>query len=107
MSVNEFDLSIGAIASLGGVISAKLAADGVPIVLCLLIPILVGFMVRFINGSIITHFNVLSFVTTLAMGTVIGWGLSVLVHRGIDDFLKTYLRDLNGLVKRMWLAFLF
>jgi ribose transport system permease protein len=25
-----------------------------------------------INGSIITHFNVLSFVTTLAMGTVIG-----------------------------------
>ena len=72
MSVNEFDLSIGAIASLGGVISAKLAADGVPIVLCLLIPILVGFIVGVINGSIITHFNVLSFVTTLAMGTVIG-----------------------------------
>jgi ribose transport system permease protein len=72
MSVNEFDLSIGAIASLGGVISAKLAADGVPIILCLLIPILVGFIVGVINGSIITHFNVLSFVTTLAMGTVIG-----------------------------------
>lgn len=72
MSVNEFDLSIGAIASLGGVVSAKLAADGVPIILCLLIPILVGFIVGVINGSIITHFNVLSFVTTLAMGTVIG-----------------------------------
>ncbi|WP_313805359.1 ABC transporter permease [Cytobacillus sp.] len=72
MSVNEFDLSIGAIASLGGVVSAKLATEGVPIVLCILIPVLVGFLVGFINGSIITHFNVLSFVTTLAMGTVIG-----------------------------------
>lgn len=72
MSVNEFDLSIGAIASLGGVVSAKLATEGVPIILCILIPVLVGFLVGFINGSIITHFNVLSFVTTLAMGTVIG-----------------------------------
>lgn len=72
MSVNEFDLSIGAIASLGGVVSAKLATEGVPIALCILIPILVGFLVGLINGSIITHFNVLSFVTTLAMGTVIG-----------------------------------
>lgn len=72
MSVNEFDLSIGAIASLGGVVSAKLATEGVPIVLCILIPVLVGFLVGLINGSIITHFNVLSFVTTLAMGTVIG-----------------------------------
>ncbi|KOP71947.1 ABC transporter permease [Cytobacillus solani] len=72
MSVNEFDLSIGAIASLGGVVSAKLATEGVPIILCILIPVLVGFLVGLINGSIITHFNVLSFVTTLAMGTVIG-----------------------------------
>ena len=72
MSVNEFDLSIGAIASLGGVVSAKLATDGVPIILCILIPVVVGLLVGAINGSIITHFHVLSFVTTLAMGTVIG-----------------------------------
>ncbi|WP_342433389.1 ABC transporter permease [Neobacillus sp. FSL H8-0543] len=72
MSVNEFDLSIGAIASLGGVVSAKLATEGVPVILCVLIPVLVGFVVGVINGAIITRFNVLSFVTTLAMGTVIG-----------------------------------
>ncbi|MEK3888791.1 ABC transporter permease [Bacillus sp. FSL K6-3431] len=72
MSVTEFDLSIGSMASLGGVISAKLATEGVPIILCLLIPVVVGFVVGLINGGIITRFNVLSFVTTLAMGTIIG-----------------------------------
>lgn len=72
MSVNEFDLSIGAMASLGGVVSAKLATEGVPIILCVLIPLLVGLFVGAVNGYIITRFNVLSFVTTLAMGTVIG-----------------------------------
>ncbi|MFD1030231.1 ABC transporter permease [Metaplanococcus flavidus] len=72
MTVKEFDLSIGAMASLGGVISAKLAADGMPITLAILIPIIIGFLVGLVNGYIITKFNVLSFVTTLAMGTVIG-----------------------------------
>lgn len=72
MSVTEFDLSIGAMASLGGVISAKLATQGVPIILCILIPVAVGFVIGLINGGIVTRFKVLSFVTTLAMGTIIG-----------------------------------
>ncbi|NEU30958.1 ABC transporter permease [bacterium LRH843] len=72
MSVKEFDLSIGAMASLGGVLSAKLAASGIPIVICLLIPVVVGFLIGFINGGIVTKFRVLSFVTTLAMGTILG-----------------------------------
>ncbi|WP_078430749.1 ABC transporter permease [Alkalihalobacterium alkalinitrilicum] len=72
MAVKEFDLSIGAMASLGGVLSALLAASGTPIIFCLLVPIIVGFVVGFFNGAIVTKFKVLSFVTTLAMGTVIG-----------------------------------
>lgn len=72
MSVKEFDLSIGAMASLGGVISAKLATSGVPLILCILVPIVIGFVVGFINGWMITRFKVLSFVTTLAMGTILG-----------------------------------
>lgn len=72
MSVTEFDLSIGAMASLGGVLSAQLAAAGVPIVICFLIPVLVGFVIGIINGAIITHYKVISFVTTLAMGTILG-----------------------------------
>lgn len=72
MSVQEFDLSIGAMASLGGVVAAKLAVAGVPIVICFLIPVLIGFVIGLISGAIVTHFRVLSFVTTLAMGTIIG-----------------------------------
>ena len=35
MVVGEFDLSVGAVASLGGVVSAQLAVRGVPVELCL------------------------------------------------------------------------
>lgn len=72
MSVQEFDLSIGAMASLGGVVSAKLAIAGVPIWMSILVPVAIGFVIGLISGAIVTHFRVLSFVTTLAMGTVIG-----------------------------------
>ncbi|MBU8906134.1 ABC transporter permease [Desertibacillus haloalkaliphilus] len=85
MAVKEFDLSIGAMASLGGVLSALLAATGVPIFLCLLIPVIVGFVIGFLNGAIITKFKVLSFVTTLAMGTVIG-GVSFWITGGATVF---------------------
>jgi ribose transport system permease protein len=72
MSVKEFDLSIGAMASFGGVIAAKMAASGASIILCLLVPVIIGFVIGFFNGAIITKFKVLSFVTTLAMGTILG-----------------------------------
>ncbi len=72
MSVQEFDLSIGAMASLGGVVAAKLSILGVPILISMLIPVIIGFIIGLVSGAIVTHFRVLSFVTTLAMGTVIG-----------------------------------
>lgn len=71
MAVKEFDLSIGAMASLGGILSALLAASGTPLVFCFIVPILVGFIIGYFNGKIVTKFKVLSFVTTLAMGTVL------------------------------------
>ncbi len=72
MSVEEFDLSIGAIASLGGVLAARFAVMGLPIALCFILPLLISFLIGYINGHIVTKFKVLSFITTLAMGTVIG-----------------------------------
>lgn len=72
MSVSEFDLSIGAIASLGGVIAAKIAASGGPIWVAFIVPVLVALVVGFINGWIVTQFRVLSFITTLAMSTILG-----------------------------------
>lgn len=72
MSVEEFDLSVGAMASLGGVVAAKMAVEGFPIILCFVLPVAVCFVIGLLNGWIVTRFRVLSFITTLAMGTVIG-----------------------------------
>ncbi|MBO8165068.1 MAG: ABC transporter permease [Brevibacillus sp.] len=72
MSVGEFDLSIGAMASLAGVIAAKLASEQVPIILSIVVPLLLCLVIGYVNGWIITRFRVLSFITTLAMGTILG-----------------------------------
>ncbi|MDF2714430.1 MAG: transporter permease [Paenibacillus sp.] len=72
MSVGEFDLSVGAMASLGGVIAAKMAVAGVPVWLAFLAPLAIAFAIGYVNGFLVTRFRVLSFVTTLAMGTILG-----------------------------------
>jgi len=71
MTVEEFDLSVGATASLGGVIGAKMAVAGVPIVFCFIVPALICLVIGYINGFIVTKFRVLSFITTLAMSTIL------------------------------------
>ena len=71
MSVNEFDLSIGSMASLGGVMAALLAVHGLPMVVCFLLPIVVCVAIGLVNGWIVARFRVLSFITTLGMSTVL------------------------------------
>ena len=71
MSVNEFDLSVGAMASLGGVLAAQLAVAGAPMALCFTLPLLAGGLVGLVNGWIVARFRVLSFITTLGMSTVL------------------------------------
>lgn len=71
MSLEEFDLSIGAMASLGGVLAAKLAVQGLPMILAFTLPVLAGMILGFLNGWIVTKFRVLSFIITLAMSTIL------------------------------------
>lgn len=71
MSINEFDLSVGSMASLGGIIAARLAVMGLPMAACFLIPIAASLVIGWINGFIVARFRVLSFVTTLGMSTVL------------------------------------
>ena len=77
MSVNEFDLSVGSMASLGGVMAALLAVKGLPMVACFALPILVSVVIGALNGWIVARFRVLSFITTLGMSTV----LSGIIYR--------------------------
>ena len=46
MSVNEFDLSVGSMASLGGVMAALLAVRGLPMAVCFLVPVADQFLRR-------------------------------------------------------------
>ena len=71
MTVNEFDLSIGNIVRLGGVIAALLSIRGVPVPVCFLAAVAVGIVVGGVNGVIVAKFGILSFITTLGMGTVL------------------------------------
>lgn len=71
MSVNEFDLSVGSMASLGGVMAALMSVAGMPLPLCFLLPMLICFIIGWINGWIVAKFRVLSFITTLGMSTVL------------------------------------
>ncbi|MEY2663998.1 MAG: hypothetical protein RIR35_806 [Actinomycetota bacterium] len=64
----EFDLSVGAIASLGSVSTAILLADyGMNFVAAILVGILIGAAVGLLNGVITVMVGIPAFVTTLAM----------------------------------------
>ena len=71
MSVNEFDLSVGSMASLGGVMAALMAVRGLPMAVCFLLPAVAAFFIGLLNGWIVARFRVLSFITTLGMSTVL------------------------------------
>lgn len=81
MAVDEFDLAIGAIASLGGLLAARFAELGLPLWASFTVPLVIGFIIGFVNGFIVARFRVLSFITTLGMSTVIG-GLAYWLTNG-------------------------
>ena len=93
MSAEEFDLSVGNIASFSGVLSAIFAISGMPFIPALLISIILSSAAGFINGLIVTRFRVMSFIVTLAMGQVI-YGITywlsdgAIVFNGIPDSFK-------------------
>ena len=71
MVMEEFDLSLGSLASLGGIIGATLAVKSFPIFFAMLIAVLCCALIGLFSGWLITKFNILSFITTLAMSTII------------------------------------
>ena len=77
MAAGEFDLSVGAMASFAGVMSAQLAVSGMDVTTAVVLTLgLCGLMGMF-NGWLVGYFGVLSFITTLASK---GIGVRVLMH---------------------------
>jgi len=87
----EFDLSVGSTFSFAPFIMAALTERmGYNMVLALLMGILVGVGIGFINGAITTKIGIPSFITTL--GTMMAWRGAVLLASA--GFPQAYQRDL-------------
>lgn len=71
-AVAEFDLSIGAMASFGGVLATGLVVGGINMTLAIAITLAAAFVFGLVNGYLVTRFRIFSFITTLATGTVLG-----------------------------------
>lgn len=77
MSSGGMDLSIGAITSFGGVICAFCLKGGIPLPIAILMGLLAGSAVGFLNGVIIVRFALPAFIATLGMQYVVNGIISV------------------------------
>lgn len=70
---NYFDFSLGAIAATSTVVSAGLMSrHDVPLWVAVLLSLLLGTAVGWVNGLLVTRLGLSSFVTTLGMATLLG-----------------------------------
>jgi ribose transport system permease protein len=72
MVANEFDLSVGYLASFAGVfVTGLMYKNGLSLGVAILVTLVMSALVGLANGVIMTRTNVMSFVTTLGTGTII------------------------------------
>lgn len=78
----EFDLSVGSVAGLSAVVSAKLMTAGaLPVAAAVVGGILVGGLIGFVNGVVVVRLRIPAFIQTLGM-LFIGQGLIQVVTDG-------------------------
>ncbi len=67
----EFDLSVGQVAGLSGVLVAGLMVwSGLPIVFAIVLAVLAGIAIGIVNGMLVTRLRIPSLIATLAMGPI-------------------------------------
>ncbi|MDO6724924.1 ABC transporter permease [Celeribacter halophilus] len=95
MAVGEFDLSTASVVSFGGIFSVFLFKLGIPAPLVCLAVLVAAGAFGAVSGFIVARFEVLSFITTLAIGTIVG-GVTFWLSNGATLFgdIPTGFRDL-------------
>lgn len=71
LAAGAFDLSVGAMLGLGGIVSSYLVVNGMDTGTAILIAVLVGVLVGGINALLIVGFQINSFIATLGMSSVL------------------------------------
>ncbi|HEX7404911.1 MAG TPA: ABC transporter permease [Candidatus Nanopelagicaceae bacterium] len=107
--VGEFDLSIGYVASLAGVLVTGLVAkQGLPLVLSIIVTLLIGTGIGTVNGLVVTKARVNAVVATLGVGTVVvgmsyGYTAGSPIVQVPDSFFQLTLGKTLGLPNPIWL----
>lgn len=89
MVMNDFDLSVGSMASLAGVVAAVLFAAGFPVWVGLLAALGAGLLGGVFNGFLVSVLGILPFVATLGTLTVFS-GTAFLISDGKNDLWTRY-----------------
>ena len=79
------DLSIGYVAGLSGMIAAGLIRDQMPMIIVILVPLLVGIAIGFINGLLISKIGITDFIVTLST-MLVAHGLIFVYSKGRSIF---------------------
>ena len=85
MVMNDFDLSVGSMASLAGIVAALLFTSGYPVWVGLVSALLVGILGGLFNGFLVSIIGILPFVATLGTLTVFS-GIAFLLADGKTIF---------------------
>jgi len=81
MVMGDFDLSVGSMASLAGIVAAVLFAAGYPVWAAVSLALLAGLLAGAFNGMLIALIGILPFVATLATLTIFS-GLAFILSGG-------------------------
>jgi ribose transport system permease protein len=72
LRAGDYDLSVASVFSLASVTVASLNVNfGVPVGVAALVAVVLGFLVGWLNGFIVTKFDIDPFIVTLGVGTVV------------------------------------
>lgn len=85
MVMNDFDLSVGSMASLAGIVAAVLFANDAPVWLGVLAALAVGLVGGLINGLLVAYVRILPFIATLGTLTIFS-GTAFLLSDGKTIF---------------------
>ena len=98
MVMNDFDLSVGSMASLSGIVAAMLFAAGYPVWVGLSVALLVGVFGGLFNGFLVSVVGILPFVATLGTLTVFS-GLAFLLSDGKTIFGRDIPSSFSGFAR--------
>ena len=98
MVMGDFDLSVGAMASLAGVVAAVLFVQGWPVPMAVAAALAVGLIGGLINGFMVSFVGILPFVATLATLTIFS-GAAFIISDGRTIFVRDIPEAFSGFAR--------